>query len=80
MAPVSDLPPVDDPGGDDALAAGVPPTAETVRQALAGVIDPELGASIVDLGMVRAVEVSAAGLVEVEVALTIAGCPLRDQI
>jgi ATP-binding protein involved in chromosome partitioning len=47
---------------------------------LVGVIDPELHASIVDLGMVRAVDVTAAGEVTVTVALTTAGCPLRGQI
>jgi ATP-binding protein involved in chromosome partitioning len=61
-------------------APGGPPTSEHVRQALSGVVDPELGASIVDLGMVRAVEVAEDGSVDVEVALTVAGCPLRDQI
>jgi ATP-binding protein involved in chromosome partitioning len=44
------------------------------------VIDPELGADIVDLGMVRRLDVHADGTVDVEVALTIAGCPLRGQI
>ena len=43
-------------------------------------VDPELGDDIVDLGMVGAVEVSDDGDVHVEVALTIAGCPLRSQI
>jgi len=57
--------------------AGV--TEEAVLNALRGVVDPELGADIVDLGMVRSVEVDA-GVVTVHVALTIAGCPLRDQI
>jgi ATP-binding protein involved in chromosome partitioning len=47
---------------------------------LVGVIDPELHASIVDLGMVRAVDVTPAGEVTVTVALTTAGCPLRGQI
>jgi ATP-binding protein involved in chromosome partitioning len=51
-----------------------------VRRALAGVIDPELGADIVDLGMVSDVTVGATGTVSVEVALTIAGCPLRSQL
>jgi ATP-binding protein involved in chromosome partitioning len=51
-----------------------------VRGILAGVRDPELGASIVDLGMLRDVEVSADGDVRVKVALTTAGCPLRGQI
>ncbi|HEY2562838.1 MAG TPA: P-loop NTPase, partial [Acidimicrobiales bacterium] len=80
MAPVSDTPPVDQLGIDDTPAPVVPPTTEHVREALAGVVDPELGASIVDLGMVRAIDVEADGSVGVEVALTVAGCPLRDQI
>jgi ATP-binding protein involved in chromosome partitioning len=50
-----------------------------VRAALLGVIDPELGDNIVDLGMVRSVRVDQ-GTVTVEVALTVAGCPLRTQI
>jgi ATP-binding protein involved in chromosome partitioning len=47
---------------------------------LRGVVDPELGSNIVDLGMVQGVEVGAEGQVAVTVALTIAGCPLRVQI
>lgn len=47
---------------------------------LRGVVDPELGLDIVELGMVRHVDVGAGGAVSVEVALTIAGCPLRGQI
>jgi len=53
---------------------------EDARDALRAVVDPELGADIVDLGMVRHLEVRPDGVVEVAVALTIAGCPLRDQI
>jgi len=56
------------------------PSLETeVRSALQGVIDPELGDSIVDLGMVRDVRVDGDTVV-VEIALTIAACPLRNQI
>jgi ATP-binding protein involved in chromosome partitioning len=44
------------------------------------VIDPELHASITDLGMVDDVRISADGDVQVRVALTTAGCPLRPQI
>jgi ATP-binding protein involved in chromosome partitioning len=55
-------------------------TEDAVRGILAGVRDPELGASIVDLGMLRDVEVSPDGDVRVQVALTTAGCPLRGQI
>jgi ATP-binding protein involved in chromosome partitioning len=51
-----------------------------VRAALSGVVDPELGDNIVDLGMVRAVRVDPDGTVVVEVALTVAACPLRTQL
>jgi ATP-binding protein involved in chromosome partitioning len=56
------------------------PDITAVRGILAGVRDPELSASIVDLGMLRDVEVSPDGDVRVKVALTTAGCPLRGQI
>ncbi len=47
---------------------------------LRGVVDPELGSDIVDLGMVEGVEIGHDGQVTVTVALTISGCPLRVQI
>lgn len=47
---------------------------------LRGVVDPELGSDIVDLGMVRSVELDDTGHVLVTIALTTAGCPLRAQI
>ena len=56
------------------------PTPDDVRRCLAGVLDPELRASIVDLGMVHDVRVGEDGLVTVKVALTTAACPLRGQI
>jgi ATP-binding protein involved in chromosome partitioning len=52
---------------------------EEVRERLRAVIDPELGDTIVDLGMVRSIAVDGDD-VTVEVALTIAACPLRNQI
>jgi ATP-binding protein involved in chromosome partitioning len=52
---------------------------DEVRERLRSVVDPELGDTIVDLGMVRGVTVNG-GDVEVAVALTIAACPLRTQI
>lgn len=52
---------------------------EAVYRALLGVIDPELGDNVVDLGMVRAVEVDGS-TVDVTIALTTAGCPLRAQL
>ena len=53
--------------------------ADQLRERLAYVLDPELGASIVELGMVGAISV-ADGHATVEVALTTAACPLRSQI
>jgi ATP-binding protein involved in chromosome partitioning len=57
-----------------------PPSPDDVRRTLAGVLDPELRASIVDLGMVHDVQVDDDGRVVVKVALTTAACPLRGQI
>ncbi len=45
-----------------------------------GVIDPELGSNLVELGMARGAQVSDDGQVRIEIALTTAGCPLRAQI
>jgi ATP-binding protein involved in chromosome partitioning len=56
------------------------PSEPDVRGILQGVLDPELHASIVDLGMVHGVTVEPNGDVLVKVALTTAGCPLRGQI
>ena len=56
------------------------PTPDDVRGVLAGVLDPELRASIVELGMVHDVRVEPNGDVMVKVALTTAACPLRGQI
>jgi ATP-binding protein involved in chromosome partitioning len=53
---------------------------DNVRNRLEQVLDPELGASIVELGMVGDVSVSLEGDVTVVVALTTAACPLRSQI
>jgi ATP-binding protein involved in chromosome partitioning len=56
------------------------PTVDQVRGVLAGVMDPELKASITDLGMVGEISIDAHGVVTVPVVLTTAGCPLRHQI
>ena len=54
------------------------PTREQVTEALRSVIDPELRRSIVDLGMVRSIEIRDGGKVEVVVSLTTPGCPIRN--
>jgi ATP-binding protein involved in chromosome partitioning len=56
------------------------PTVEDVYGILRAVIDPELGTDIVELGMARAVRVDPDGKVDVTIALTTSGCPLRAQI
>ncbi len=57
-----------------------PPSTDEVLALLQAVIDPELGADIVTLGMVPHVSVADDGVVTVGVKLTIGGCPLRAQI
>ena len=56
-----------------------PPTRADVEAALRGVVDPELGGDVVELGMVRSIDVSG-GIATIGIALTIAACPMRDQI
>jgi ATP-binding protein involved in chromosome partitioning len=63
-----------------ATSANPVPTPDDVRGVLAGVLDPELRASIIELGMVHDVRVAPNGDVVVKVALTTAACPLRGQI
>jgi ATP-binding protein involved in chromosome partitioning len=53
---------------------------ESVIEALRGVKDPELFKDIVTLNMVKHVDVSPAGDVEVTVELTTPACPLKDVI
>ncbi len=57
-----------------------PPSIEAVMALLRGVVDPELGSDIVELGMAKGATVDADGLVDVTIALTTSGCPLRAQI
>jgi len=52
---------------------------EKVLEALRPVQDPELHRSIVDLGMVRNVVIDGSSI-QIEIALTIAGCPMRTTI
>ena len=54
--------------------------ADQLRERLDHVLDPELGASIVELGMVGAISVDTEGVAHVEVRLTTVACPLRSQI
>jgi ATP-binding protein involved in chromosome partitioning len=51
---------------------------DAILKALEQVIDPELKRPVTDLDMVRDVVVSSDGAVDVTIALTVAGCPLRS--
>ena len=53
---------------------------EKVINQLRGVVDPELGSDIVDLGMVKKVDFKDNGDLRITIALTTAGCPLKAQI
>jgi metal-sulfur cluster biosynthetic enzyme len=52
-------------------------TRDQVTRALREVVDPELGMSIVELGMVYGIDVRD-GAVAVTMTLTAPGCPLHD--
>jgi len=54
------------------------PTRDQITEALRSVIDPELRRDIVELEMVRSIEVHANGVVDVMVSLTTPGCPIRS--
>ncbi len=54
------------------------PTKEQITDALQGVIDPELRRNIVELGMVRSIQIADDGRVDVVVSLTTPGCPIRS--
>src|ERR1700755_1854075 len=53
------------------------PTRDQILEALKVVIDPELHRSIVELGMVRNIEILEQGAVNVTVSLTTPGCPIK---
>jgi ATP-binding protein involved in chromosome partitioning len=53
---------------------------DAVMTRLKTVQDPELRKSIVDLRMVRSISLDGPGAVRVNIALTVAGCPLHQQI
>ena len=63
--------------GSSAPPPAVPLAAERVTQALRTVFDPELGLSVVELGLVYGIEIEG-GIVRVTMTLTSAGCPIHD--
>ncbi|WP_031467307.1 Mrp/NBP35 family ATP-binding protein [Sciscionella sediminilitoris] len=59
---------------------GAAPSEERVREALAGVEDPEIHKPITELGMVKSIDIAEDGKVAVGIFLTVSGCPLREKI
>ncbi len=55
-------------------------TKADVETALLDVIDPELGISIVDLGLVYGIAIDEERRVAIDMTLTSAACPLTDVI
>lgn len=55
------------------------PTEDEVREALRGVVDPEVGMNVVDLGLVYGVDISAQG-VRVRMTMTTPACPMGAMI
>ena len=55
------------------------PTKNQIQKMLTQVIDPELGKNIMEAGMVRDIEIED-GQVNITLALTMKGCPLKDQL
>lgn len=56
------------------------PGKKEVIEALSKVMDPELNRNLVELGMIKDLKVSADGEVSFTIALTVAGCPLKEQM
>lgn len=63
-------------GGDLDIAL----TEDAVWDSLSHVPDPEVGISIVDLGLVYKIDISDSGDVAITMTLTTPGCPLHDSI
>jgi metal-sulfur cluster biosynthetic enzyme len=55
-------------------------TPDLVLSALQSVNDPELGFSVVDLGLIYDVRILPAGVVEIDATLTSMTCPLGPQM
>jgi len=55
-------------------------TEESIWQALQNVLDPEIGLSVVDMGLIYEVKVKDEGKVYVKMTLTVPGCPMHALI
>lgn len=53
---------------------------DEIKEALRPIVDPEIGFSIVDLGLVYAIDVGDEGRVRIDLTLTSPMCPLGPQL
>lgn len=60
-------------------ASAALPTTDQVRSALRGVVDPEVGVNIVDLGLIYDVQVTAEAI-RIALTMTSPACPLSDLV
>jgi ATP-binding protein involved in chromosome partitioning len=64
----------------DTVPTAAPALLDAIHLALATVNDPEIRRPITELGMVKDLKVGADGEVDVEILLTIAGCPMKETL
>ncbi|WP_238384734.1 metal-sulfur cluster assembly factor [Segeticoccus rhizosphaerae] len=80
IPPSPDLPAGDGSNGATPLSVSGwlqdKPDVQMLQDLLHGVIDPEIGVNIVDLGLVYGIRVSSDGVALVRMTLTTPGCPL----
>lgn len=81
VAPVPPAPAPGASGTEPAAGEGGAPSAQqlAVRAALETVMDPEIGLSVVDLGLIRDIQVGQ-GLTEIKMLLTTPFCPYAPQM
>jgi len=53
---------------------------ETVRKALDSVLDPEMGVSVTQMGLIREVRADSEGIVKIQMMLTSPYCPFAAQM
>lgn len=56
-----------------------PINEELIRNVLRGIIDPEIGCNIVDLGLIYSIKISGPN-VAIAMTLTTPGCPMHESI
>ena len=55
------------------------PSDAAIREAMRGVIDPELRRDVVELGMLGEIAINGSDVV-IEIVLTVPGCPLKQNL